>query len=123
MLWLAHSGRRSLIRLKLVYFSGLLLSTPLLPQFLWLFHSFPHLDFTLKHPVLHFEHADNTGPIATGGIAIDLQESQEASVRPFGSVKQYNICIYNARGPAIGDNAQMHNYANEQEKGTDKSEY
>jgi hypothetical protein len=30
------------------------------------------------------------GPVATGGDAIDLQESQGAIVKPSGSVKQYN---------------------------------
>jgi hypothetical protein len=34
-----------------------------------------------------------------------------------------NIRIDNARGLAIGDNAQVHNYANEQEQGTDRSLY
>lgn len=63
------------------------------------------------------------GPVATGGDAIDLQESQGAIVKPSGSVKQYNIRIDNARGLAIGDNAQVHNYANEQEQGTDRSLY
>ena len=59
------------------------------------------------------------GPVAAGGgDAIDLRDSQGAIVNPSGRVKQYNVRIRNARGMAIGDNAQVHIYG-AQEQGTE----
>lgn len=62
-----------------------------------------------------------TGPVAAGGgDAVDLRDSQGAILRSSGSLKQYNIRIDNARGLVIGDNAQVHNYG-EEEQGTENT--
>lgn len=55
-----------------------------------------------------------TGPVAAGsGDAIDLQGAQGTILNPSETVKQYNIRMRTARGLAIGDSAQVHNYGAE----------